>query len=109
VNVIRDAISSGVGATTSASGASRRDLQPDFTAELALADQPGALADRINAKLMFGAMPVDLKAEIQGAIEKIVIPASTANNAAQIATAKRNRVNAAIFLAMVSPEFLVQK
>lgn len=109
VNVIRDAISGGVGATTSASGTSRRDLQPDFTAELALADQPGALVDRINAKLMYGAMPADLKSEIQGAIEKIVIPAPTASNAAQIATAKRNRVNAAVFLAMVSPEFLVQK
>jgi uncharacterized protein (DUF1800 family) len=109
VNVIRDAISSGVGATTSASGTSRRDLQPDFTAELALADQPGVLVDRINAKLMYGAMPTDLKAEIRGAIEKIVIPAPTASNATQIATAKRNRVNAAIFLAIVSPEFLVQK
>jgi len=109
VNAIRDAISGGVGATTSASGTSRRDLQPDFTAELALADQSGALVDRINAKLMYGAMPADLKAEVQGAIEKIVIPAPTANNATQIATAKRNRVNAAIFLAMVSPEFLVQK
>ena len=48
---------------------------------------------------MYGAMPADLKAEIQGAIERIVIPAPTASNAAQIATAKRNRVNAAVFLA----------
>jgi uncharacterized protein (DUF1800 family) len=109
VNVIRDAIGSGVGATTNASGTSRRDLQPDFSAEIALADQVGALVDRVNAKLMYGAMPADLKTEIQGAVEKIVIPAPTANNAAQVATAKRNRVNAAIFLAMVAPEFLVQK
>jgi len=109
VNVVRDAIASGVGATTNASGSSRRDLQPDFSAELALADQPGALIDRVDARLMYGAMPADLKADIQGAVEKIVIPAPTANNAAQIATARRNRVNAAIFLAMVSPEFLIQK
>ncbi|HSB98599.1 MAG TPA: DUF1800 family protein, partial [Burkholderiaceae bacterium] len=109
VNVVRDAIASGVGATTSASGSSRRDLQPDFSAELTLADQPGALVDRIDVKLLYGAMPTDLKSEIQGAVEKIVIPAPTASNAAQIATAKRNRVNAAVFLTMVSPEFLVQK
>jgi uncharacterized protein (DUF1800 family) len=109
VNVIRDAIGSGVGATTNASGTNRRDLQPDFTAEIALADQPAALVDRIDAKLLYGAMPADLKAEIQGAIEKIAIPAPTNTNATQIASAKRNRVNAAIFLAMVSPEFLVQK
>ena len=109
VNVVRDAIASGVGATTSASGSSRRDLQPDFNTEIALADQPAALVDRLDAKLLYGAMPADLKSEIQGAIEKIAIPAPTANNAAQIATAKRNRVNAAVFLTMVSPEFLVQK
>ena len=27
----------------------RRDIQPDFSAELALADEPGALVDRINS------------------------------------------------------------
>jgi uncharacterized protein (DUF1800 family) len=109
VNVMRDAIGSGVGATTNASGTSRRDLQPDFTAELALADQPGVLVDRIGTKLLYGAMPADLKAEIQGAIERIAVPAPTSSNASQVAAAKRNRVNAALFLTMVSPEFLGQK
>jgi uncharacterized protein (DUF1800 family) len=109
VNVMRDAIGSGVGATTNASGSSRRDLQPDFTAEIALADQPGELIDRIGSKLLYGAMPADLKSEIQGAVERIVIPAPTPSNANQVAAARRNRVNAALFLTMVSPEFLVQK
>jgi uncharacterized protein (DUF1800 family) len=109
VNLMRDAISSGVGATTNASGVSRRDLQPDFGAEIALAEQPGALVDRIGSKLLYGPMPVDLKIEIQGAIERIAIPAPTASNANQVAAAKRNRVNAAVFLTAVSPEFLVQK
>jgi uncharacterized protein (DUF1800 family) len=109
VNVMRDAIGSGVGATTNASGTSRRDLQPDFTAELALADQPGVLVDRIGTKLLYGAMPADLKADILGAIERIAVPAPTSSNASQVAAAKRNRVNAALFLTMVSPEFLVQK
>jgi hypothetical protein len=106
---MRDAIASGVGATTNASGSSRRDLQPDFTAEIALADQPGALVDRIGSKLLYGAMPADLKGEIQGAIERIAIPAPTSSNASQVAAAKRTRVNAAVFLTMVSPEFQVQK
>lgn len=109
VNLVRDAIASGVGATTNVSGTNRRDLQPDFAAELALADQPGALVDRIDAKLLYGAMPADLKTEIESAVQSIAIPTPTANNAAQVATAKRNRVNAAVFLTMVSPEFLVQK
>ena len=55
-------------------GLNRRDLQADFSAEIALADQPAALVERINAKLMYGGMPAALKAEIQGAIEKIAIP-----------------------------------
>jgi hypothetical protein len=54
-------------------------------------------------------MPADLKAEIQGAIERIAIPAPTSSNASQVAAARRNRVNAAVFLTLVSPEFLVQK
>jgi len=109
VNVMRDAISSGVGATTNASGSNRRDLQPDFAAEIALADQPGALVDRIGTKLLYGPMPADLKVEIQGAIERIAVPAPTSTNASQVAAAKRTRVNAAVFLTLVSPEFLVQK
>jgi hypothetical protein len=109
VNVMRDAIGSGVGASTSASGSNRRDLQPDFAAELALADRPGALVDRIGSKLLYGTMPADLKLEIQGALERIGIPAPTSTNASQVASAKRTRVNAAVFLTLVSPEFLVQK
>lgn len=109
VNYIRDAIGSGAGNTSNVSGTSRRDIQPDFTAEIVLADQPSALVDRINDKLLAGAMPADLKTEIQTAIQTIVIPAATASNAAQVAAAKRNRVNATIFLTMVAPEFLVQK
>jgi uncharacterized protein (DUF1800 family) len=107
VNYMRDAVSSGTGywnATTK-----RRDLQPDFSAELALADQPGGLIDRVNERLMYGSMPAALKSEIQTAVEAIKIPTANANNATQVANAKRNRVNAAIFLTLVSPEFAVQK
>ena len=109
VNYMRDNIAQGVGQFNSST--SRRDLQADFSAELALADQPAALIDRINAKLMGGVMPPELKTEIQGAIEKMVIPVlnSTGSNSRQVDDAKRARVNAAIFLAVISPEFQVQK
>jgi hypothetical protein len=63
----------------------------------------------VNRKLMYGAMPVALATEIEGAVGSITIPAATGSNQAQIDTARRNRVNAAIFLALVSPEFLVQR
>jgi uncharacterized protein (DUF1800 family) len=114
VNFMRDNLMLGVGQyNTVVNGVTlnRRDLQPDFTAELALADKPADLLDRLDAKLMYGTMPAALKTEIQGAVEKITIPAlnSGGSNQAAIDTARRNRVNAAILLTVVSPEFLVQK
>ena len=114
VNYMRDNIGSGVGAFNGTVGTTvfnRRDLQPDFSAELAMADKSSDLVDRLNAKLLCGAMPEALKTEIQGAVDKIVIPVlnTAGSNQAQIDSSKRNRVNAAILLAMASPEFQVQK
>lgn len=109
VNFMRDNIAYGVGQWNSST--SRRDLQADFSLEVALAEQPDALVERINAKLLLGTMPAELKAEIQGAIEKMAIPVlkSNGSNQKQVDDAKRARVNAAIFLAVISPEFQVQK
>ena len=114
VNFMRDNINSGVGAfngTINGVAFNRRDLQPDFSAELLLADNSSGLVDRLNDRLMYGAMPADLKTEITGAVDKIVIPALNAQktNQAQIDAAKLNRVKSAIFLTVVSPEFQVQR
>jgi uncharacterized protein (DUF1800 family) len=109
VNYMRDNVAQGVGQWNSST--SRRDLQADFSAELALAEQPPVLIDRINARLMGGTMPEALKIEIQGAVEKMTIPVlnTTGSNQKQVNDARRNRVNAAIFLALISPEYQVQK
>ena len=107
VNVMRDNVSAGVGSF--GASANRRDLQGNFAAEIALADRPAELVAAVNRKLMYGSMPAALATEIEGAVTSIAIPAATGSNQAQIDTAKRNRVNAAIFLALVSPEFIVQK
>ena len=114
VNYMRDNVNSGVGAYNSTVGGvvrNRRDLQPDFAAEIALADKVPQLLDRLNARLMYGSMPPALKTETQGAVEKIVIPVlnSTSSNQVAIDTARLNRVKATIFLMLVSPEFQVQK
>lgn len=114
VNYMRDNVGSGVGAyngTLNGVVLNRRDLQPDFSAELALAGQSGDLVDRMNAKLLYGTMPAALKAEIQGAVDTIAIPVLNAagTNQAAIDSAKRTRVNAAILLTLASPEFQVQK
>jgi uncharacterized protein (DUF1800 family) len=114
VNFMRDNMSSGVGqfnGTVGGVARNRRDLQPDFTAELALATDVGALLTRLSDKLMYGQMPAALKTEIQTAVEKIVIPTlnSTGSNQAAVDSAKRNRVNAALLLTLVSPEYQTQK
>ncbi|WP_280153650.1 DUF1800 family protein [Piscinibacter sp. XHJ-5] len=114
VNYMRDNIAQGVGqfnGTVNGVALNRRDLQADLSAELVLADQPPALLDRLNDKLMYGSMPAALKSEIQGAIEKIVIPAlnGTGSNQAQVDAARRTRVNAALLLTLASPEFQTQK
>ena len=107
VNVMRDNVSAGVG--TFGAAANRRDLQGNFAAEIALADRPFELVAAVNRKLMHGSMPAALATEIEGAVTSVAIPTATGSNQTQIDAAKRTRVNAAIFLALVSPEFLVQK
>jgi hypothetical protein len=104
VNYVRGAVQSGLG--NNPGTPNRNDVQPNFTAELALASNASDLVDRMNAKLMYGTMPTALKNEIVTAVNSIVIRTNTpANTDAD----KRSRVNAAVFLTLVSPEFQVQK
>ncbi|MCW5632514.1 MAG: DUF1800 domain-containing protein [Rubrivivax sp.] len=108
VNYMRDGVSAGIGITAGAPF-NRRDLQPDFSAELALAATPAALVDRVTSRLTYGSAGTALKAEITNAVGAINVPAANGSNQAQIDTARRNRVNAAILLTLASPEFVVLK
>ncbi|MFY9514265.1 MAG: DUF1800 domain-containing protein, partial [Rubrivivax sp.] len=111
VNYMRDAVSLGVGSSNTINGVTRRDLQANFSAELALAEQPAALVDRVTAKLLYGSSNgAALKTEIGDAIAKITIPTlnSSGSNQSSIDSAKRNRVNAALLLVLASPEYQVQ-
>jgi uncharacterized protein (DUF1800 family) len=114
VNYMRDNITGGVGQTNGTVNGvvlNRRDLRPNYAPEIALADRPADLVTKLSDKLLYGSMPAALKTEIQTTIEKITIPAlnSGGTNQAAIDTARRNRVNAAVFLTVVSPEYQVQK
>lgn len=101
LNFMQEAVNSGVGEA--------RVIKPDYTRELALAGDPGALLDRIDLLMMHGSMPARLRGQITAAVNGIAIPAATASNATQVATAQANRVKLAIFLTMASPAYLVQK
>ncbi|OYO29059.1 DUF1800 family protein [Janthinobacterium sp. PC23-8] len=101
LNFMQDAINSGV--------AEGREVKPDYTQELALAGDAGALVDRVDLLLLHGAMAPRLRGQIVAAVNSIALPTATASNATQIANAQANRVKLAIFLAMASTDYLVQK
>ena len=111
VNFARDAVSSGVGqnnGTIDGTVFNRRDLQPELAAELALAGDPAALVERVFSRLLLVAPDAALRSEIEGAVSRIAIPAPTATNASQVASAQRARVNAALLLTLAAPEFALQ-
>jgi uncharacterized protein (DUF1800 family) len=107
VNYVRDVLQNGIGVYDV--NRARRDIQFDFTAEIALADTPDALVSRLSDRLAWGRLSAPLRADIAQTVGKIVIPAPTSSNAATVATARLNRVRAAVLLVMASPEFLVQQ
>jgi uncharacterized protein (DUF1800 family) len=96
LNFMRSAISAGVGTSTN----NVRDIQPDYTAELALADNPGALLDRVDLLLNGGQLTANTRDQIRAAIASVNIGTSNPAND------RRNRVNLAVFLVMASPEYL---
>lgn len=98
LNFMRDVIPNGTG--------SSRDITPDYSLELTLADTPDKLMDRINLLLFANQMSAQLRTTITNAVNSVVI-SSTSSTAA--ATARKNRVSLAIFLSIASPEYLVQQ
>jgi len=102
-----------------------RDIQQDYSAELALVDAPATLVERMNLLLFNGQMPDGLKTQIVAAVTSRTIPtavyaagtapvagaAATAppTNQAAIDTARRDRVNIAVLLSLASPDYLIQK
>jgi hypothetical protein len=82
---------------------SPRDIQPDYTAEMALADNPAALVDRVGLLLTAGTMSAGTRTLIINAVSSIAYPGSNQ------ATARLNRTRLAVFFTLSSPDYLVQK
>jgi uncharacterized protein (DUF1800 family) len=100
LNYMQGVISSGAG--------NYHDIQPDYSTELGMAAKPSELVDRLNLLLLNGAMSSTLRNQLITALNTIRMPTADGTNAIQIDNAKKNRVYLAIFLAMASPEYLVQ-
>jgi uncharacterized protein (DUF1800 family) len=86
-----------------------RDVFSDYLPEVALAATPDALVERINLLLLNGAMSTVLRSQIVAAVTSVPQVAPNASNYLSVVTAQKYRVYLAIYLAMVSPEYLVQK
>ena len=106
LNTLQTLIRTGYGTTPA--GATGPDITLDPAAAAALADDPNALVSSLNRLLFAGTMSTGLQANIVRAVNSLAMPAATAA-AADIATARSNRARLAIFLAMASPEYIVQQ
>ena len=89
-----------------ANSANGSDIFSNYGAELALANNPGALLDRINLLLMAGEMDSNLYNEILGAVSAIPVPSGGDQNA--INAALTARVETAVYLTMAAPSFASQ-
>jgi len=96
-NFMRSAVQNGLGS------GSPRDIQPDYTAELALADDADRLIDRVDLLLTAGRMSADTRVLIRNAVNSIAMPATNQT------TARQNRVNLAVLFTVSSSDYLVQK
>ena len=101
-NFIQTTIEAGVGRAEGG----KRDVQADYSAQLAIADSAEKLVDALDLLLTGKRLSAISRTRIVDAVSSIGIPA---NNPANAETAKRNRVRLATLLIMVSPDYLVQK
>ncbi len=101
INVMQHLIMVGVGKNA--------DVQPFYDNEVLLVTKPQELVDRLDLLLLNGTMSRALRKQIVAAVESITIPRANGLNDADIALMKLSRVRMAILLAMVSPEYLIQK
>ena len=100
-NTMQTAIGNGIGTAS--------DVRSAYTREVAIASDANALADRMNRMLLYGQMSSTLRARIVESVNSVAIPAATGTNQAAIDTALLNRSRLAVYMTMVSPEYLVQR
>ena len=79
---------------------------PDYAAELALADDPDALAEHLDTKLLSGRMTVDTRATIVDVLNDVPVRTDDADDADDD---RRLRTELAVTIVVTSPEWAVQE
>lgn len=97
-NTMQSWIANGFGST--APGQTGPDIRIAATTARGLAADAARLVDHVNLMLTYNSLGADTRDAIRAAVNSI--PTSASNAAA-------NRVNLALFMTMLAPEFLVQK
>jgi len=110
-NYIKNGVASGFGQRGLDFKATRNDVQFDLTALLALAPKPADLVEQVCKQLLGARANAALKAEMVAAVESVKLDAlkPDASNQKTVDDQTRNRAKLAVYLALVSPEYLVQK
>lgn len=101
LNTLQSTINNGIGTSN--------DVRSTYAAETAIANDPGALVDRVGLLLTGGGMSAFLRGKIVEAVTAVNVPAATGTNQATIDAALLNRAKLAVFLTMASPEYLHQR
>lgn len=114
VNYMRTVISWGLGAAGYDNKGSAPDIHLPFQRNTSdslynLAQDPAALTEDINQRLMYGTMPQALKTEITSAVSSIYYGSKSKQSAEDKALTTKLRLWSALLLAVSSPEFQVQK
>ncbi len=89
INFMQTVVASGIG-----------DVKADYSALVALADNAQSLLDELNLVLAAGQIDASTLAALKSALDSL--PSGTA-------TARNNRIYAALVLVLCAPQFLVQK
>ncbi len=82
------------------------DIKPNYDKEMALAGDPPALVSRLNNLLFYGQMSSTLRDRLIAAVSAVQYPTSSPQ---LIQIWSFNRTRTAVLIAMISPEYLVQR
>ncbi|MEO0417384.1 MAG: DUF1800 family protein [Pseudomonadota bacterium] len=80
-----------------------RAWRPDHSAEIALANNPAALLDRLDRNLTYGTLSSETRASIEGVVNQIPLDDEEDDERREL------RVQLAVFLIVTSPDYLVQR
>ena len=101
MNTMQTTVNTGIG--------SGSDVKLTYTKEMAVAADPAALVDRINYLLTYGNMTTARRQQIIDAVTAVTIPSGGTTTQAQIDAALLNRSKLAVYLTVVSPDYILQR